>query len=227
MLTVGAVPLCLTEEGVMVDERGFEFLVPRLYEGPRFHRLSKSAFLLATDEERVLVNTCTCHGLPTAGPEPPGQPAFQVDGSAIVARLRTPRFWNGVRLFVPFRTEGRLVIYRERVDPADMTVHIHLRANDLNEGDAWDFERGHDAFQGTGVEDAVFVLRQALEHGDPEIRCRGALALWELLRHRDHGCFSAYGLAALRMASSDLRSRVLLEEDPDAKEALRLALAEL
>ena len=64
------------------EEKGFSFIVPRLYDGLRLYQRSANAWLLAAVGEQVLINTVTGRGLVTRGGLPPGPPDLALKGAA-------------------------------------------------------------------------------------------------------------------------------------------------
>jgi hypothetical protein len=207
------------------DETRTNFLIPRFFESPAFYRVGSDLVLLVTEVERVLINTTTCWGIDAAHREPSGEPWFVVEGTAVVCKGRGAG-WFGLRRFVPFRKEGGITVLREDFDLDELSRHILLRACDLNDYDPWDRQRGHSAFMGEGLEEAAFALRRCLNEGGATARRYAAHALFELFRHRHHGCFEENGYAFLRSAPGILKSVLEREEDAEVKQAILEALDE-
>jgi hypothetical protein len=181
---------------------GYDFLIPRFFLCPKFYRRAAEVLLLKTSTEILLVNTVTGRGLELDRmPLDVGQPEFEVEGDAVVQKIRPTEIWFGARLFKPLRVEGCLVILTGAADIPRQVRHVLRAAQDLEDVDSWDRGRAHANLAEEGVEEAVFVLRQGIEDPDPEVRKLSAWAIEDLWNHRWHDCYSVQGywnLASLR-----------------------------
>lgn len=201
------------------------FLIPHLYEAPAFYRASEELVLLVTDQERILLNTTTGWGIVAEHWRILGASCLKVEGTAVLCKGRRPG-WYGLRRFVVSGELGVLCVLSEDFDLDELSRHILLRACDLNDCDAWDWERGHAAFSGDGMREAAFALRQCLAHGGDQARRYAAYALKELLQHRRHGCFDVEGMTFLRAVPGLLKAHLVREEDAEVRQAIAEALEE-
>lgn len=99
------------------------------------------------------------------------------------------------------RRVAEIFTYYQRL----FTVHyIALRANDLEHGDDWDWIRGHEAFSGDMINDAIDVLEEAVTSTDKESCSIATCALTELTAHLRHECFNKRATEKLQRLGWDL-----------------------
>ena len=96
--------------------------------------------------------------------------------------------------------------------------YLGLRANDLNHGDDFDWTRGHAAFYGHNIYQAICALTAALSNPNPEIQFAAADTLTELMEHVGHGCFPQAAVQALVKVRTDVQD-IVLKRNPEYQAA--------
>ena len=210
------------------EERGFDFITPRLFDRPRLYRRSRNAWLLAGAAEQVLINTVTGRGLVTCGGLAPGPPDLASEETVALYRGAPGERWFGLRRFVPRQALGVLALLEEDLEVGPRVTQAFHRAVDLELGDSWDQQRGHGAMAGDGAAEAVPALVAGLDQEDPALRYRGAAGLLWLFRHRAGRCrcFSRVSIIALEGAAGVLFDALGRERDPEVADAMRTAWEE-
>jgi hypothetical protein len=86
--------------------------------------------------------------------------------------------------------------------------YLSLRADDLNHGDEHDWIRGHEAFHGNNIYQAINALIIALSNDSSKIQLLAADTLIELMEHTDHGCFPKAAVKALTSVRVEVQNIV-------------------
>ncbi len=86
---------------------------------------------------------------------------------------------------------------------------LRRRANDLNHGDQFDWIRGHQAFEGALIDDAVNFPVAAPANPHEETQLTAADAITELADHADHGCFTVSAVKTIQNVLQDVQNIVL------------------
>jgi hypothetical protein len=102
-------------------------------------------------------------------------------------------------------------VAKEFVAQQDLHVvnYLSARANDLNHGDDYDWRRGHEAFHGGNIHQAIYALIMGMSNQNEETRLAAADTLAELMEHAGHGCFPGAAVEALRNVRSEVEDIVL------------------
>lgn len=180
--------------------------VPRFLNNARFFPVGSDCLMVAADKYRLFISVTTgeVQKVPD-GIEPPGGENFTVEGRAVVGPHADEEYALSFRWVVPVRDVGNnITICREDPDVWKAVKYIYDETSGLNSSDDWDWEDAHFNFSGAGAGDAVDVLVQGLNDPDAEVQRMAAVALEDLLRHADHGCYSLGSCGKLLQAGQRL-----------------------
>ena len=90
-----------------------------------------------------------------------------------------------------------------------LVEHLARRANDLNHGDMFDWDRGHEAFCDAKIDLAMSTLTSALSSTDPDTQLAAADTLVEVMEHVGHDCFPQATVRALVEVRAEVQDIVL------------------
>jgi hypothetical protein len=190
----------------------------------KFYELDADRILVIDKDGSYLLNPKIGKIYQASDQTIPPKVSFKIKGRAIISL-------GGERMTIICDFEeytfsyqlGKLGIYTPAPNLKETIKRIYFRSNDLNVGDDFDWSRGHSAYSGNGLEVAIKLLKEVINHEDKEIRYLAALTIYELLRHVDHFCFNPKDVRKLTKLAKSLFARITLETNRQVRSAIRKA----